>query len=121
MAKLIRKRLDGATLIEVLIAMVIIMAVFSIAIAVFSNVLSSGVSSRQIQANAEMERLRLQILNDTTLNQSHLLIDSIDYDVVFMESNTPGLTLVEIKAIDHRKLKGQLKFLMANRNGNKAD
>lgn len=120
MAGLANKRLDGSTLVEVLIALVIIMVVFTIATAVFSNVLSGGVSMRQIQANTQMEKLRLHFQDSTVVDQQNLSIDSIKYQVVFMDSASAGLTLVEISATDHEKSVGKIKFLKAmNQNAKK--
>ena len=121
MAELIEKKLDGATLIEVLIAMVIIMAVFSIAIAVFSNVLSSGVSIRQIHANTEMEKLRLKVLTNTLYEPQHLMIDSIDYEVISSGSKYPGTMLIEISAFDHSSPAGKIKFLKLTNNEQRKD
>lgn len=121
MAAIKQKRLAGSTLIEVLIAMVIIMAVFSIATAVFSNVISSGVSVKRIRTNAEIEKLRLQVLNDSTFIDQHFNIDSIGYEVKFLEGTVSGATIVEIEANDHGKAIGKIKFLMQNKNGYKKD
>lgn len=121
MAAMTQKKLTGSTLIEVLIAMVIIMVVFSIATAVFSNVISSGVSVKSIRTNAEMEKLRLQVLSYSTFTDQHFNIDSIGYEVKFIQSTTSASTIVEIEANDHGKAAGKIKFLMQNKNGYKKD
>ncbi|OWK68849.1 type II secretion system protein J [Pedobacter sp. AJM] len=113
MAGLINKRLEGSTLVEVLIALVIIMAVFTIATAVFSNVLNSGVSMRRIQVNAQMEELRLHFLDTIVVDEQRLYIDSIEYHVSFLDSASASVTRVEISATDHGKSAGKIQFLKA--------
>lgn len=119
MGKLKGKKLAGSTLIEVLIAMVIIMVVFSIAMGLFSNVLSGGVSMRKVQIKQQLESLRLQVINSGKIEQEHLVIDSVDYELIKTEQASSGTDLLEIKASDHGTPAGSIRFLLKLNNENK--
>jgi type II secretory pathway pseudopilin PulG len=119
MGKLNGKKLEGSTLIEVLIAMVIIMVVFSIAMGLFSNVLSSGVSMRKVQINQQLESLRLQVIENGKIEQEHLVIDSVDYELIKTEQASSETDLLEIKANDHGTPAGNIRFLLKKNNENK--
>jgi type II secretory pathway pseudopilin PulG len=121
MGKLNRKKLAGSTLIEVLIAMVIIMVVFSIAMGLFSNVLSGGVSIRKVQINQQLESLRLQVIESRRIEQEHLVIDSINYELIKTEQASSETDLLEIKANDHGAPAGNIRFLLKKNNENKED
>ncbi|NTE04305.1 hypothetical protein G6M26_06495 [Agrobacterium tumefaciens] len=121
MAGLADKRIEGSTLVEVLIALVIIMAVFTIASAVFSNVINGGISMRQIRINAQMEKLRLHYLDSTAVDQQSLTVDSVEYHVIFTDSVSADITRVEINAVDQGKSSGKIKFLKALNHDEKED
>ncbi len=112
MGKLSRQKLDASTLVEVLIAMVIIMVVFSIAMGLFSNVLSGGVSMRKVKINQQMESLRLQIAEDGKIEEEHVVIDSIDYQLSATKQTGSEMALLEIKASDHGTPAGSIRVLL---------
>ncbi len=109
MGKLNAKKLAGSTLIEVLIAMVIIMVVFSIAMGLFSNVLRGGVSYRKIQAMNQMELLKNEVLQNKRFERDHVMIDSVDYEFTSKSSAVSGIAILEIKARDRGKLLGNIR------------
>lgn len=119
MGKLIKKKLEGSTLIEVLIAMVIIMVVFSIAMGLFSNVLSGGVSMRKVQINQQMESLRLQVAERGEIEEEHVLIDGIDYQLSTTKQANSDMNLLEIKASDHGVPAGNIRMLLKMKDENK--
>lgn len=96
-------KLEGATLIEVLIAMVIIVGVFTTAVAVFTNVLSSGVSSQKIKAIQQMQQMKIDLIKSETFERGVLNIDSISYQIEPLESGVEGVGALKIKA----ELKGR--------------
>ncbi|MFD2581603.1 hypothetical protein ACFSR6_03815 [Pedobacter vanadiisoli] len=112
MAKLKGKQLEASTLIEVLIAMVIIMVVFSIAMGLFSNVLSGGVSMRKVQIGQQMESLRRQVMESGSIEQEHLRVDSVDYQISIVKPVAPAMQLLEIRANDHGTPAGNIRFLL---------
>ncbi|MBO9675425.1 MAG: hypothetical protein J7577_18395 [Sphingobacteriaceae bacterium] len=112
MAKLKGKQLEASTLIEVLIAMVIIMVVFSMAIGLFSNVLSGGVSMRKVQIGQQMETLRMQVVESGSIGQENLRVDSVEYKISIVKQVAPAMQLLEIKANDHGTPAGNIRFLL---------
>jgi Tfp pilus assembly protein PilV len=119
MAKLINKQVPASTLLEVLIAMVIIMTVFTVALKVFNNVLSSSVSLKKIrvhnQLNLLKEEARQYGFRDETLE-----VDSILYTYQVNQIEVANLSQLEIKATEHGKLLGSIKFLI-KQTGNHED
>jgi len=112
MAKLKSKQLEASTLIEILIAMVIIMVVFAMAMGLFSNVLSSGVSIRKVQIGQQLETLRLQVMESGSIDQESVRIDSVDYKINVVKQATSAMQMVEIKAADHGAPAGHIRFLL---------
>lgn len=98
MAKLINKKLEASTLIEVLIAMVIIMVVFGIAIQVFSNILHTGVSYKKLQVQNQLQLLSEQVKQKGYLAEETVKIDSVNYQLSTEPSEVAGIAKLEIKA-----------------------
>jgi competence protein ComGF len=119
MAKLKSKQLEASTLIEVLIAMVIIMVVFSMAMGLFSNVLSSGVSMRKVQIGQQLETLRLQVIKSGSVEQESLQLDSVDYKISVVKQAASAMQMVEIKANDHGVPAGHIRFLLKMKDESK--
>lgn len=114
MAKLRRKKLAASTLVEVLIAMVVIMVVFTMAIGVFSNVLSGGVSLKKIQAQSQMEALVKELREQGFKGEKVLSIDSVDYELKSLESEIPGTLRLEIRASERGRPLGSIKCLLSS-------
>lgn len=76
-------------MIEVLVAMVIIMVVFAVAIRIFLNVMDSSISFKKIQVQQELAILAKQIQINGFIDQEIFQKDSINY--VF-KSDTTALT-----------------------------
>lgn len=119
MAKLKSKLLEASTLIEVLIAMVIIMVVFAMAMGLFSNVLSSGVSMRKVQIGQQLEALRLQVIEHGSVEQESIRVDSVDYKINVVKQAASAMQMVEIKAADHGAQAGYIRFLLKMKDENK--
>lgn len=111
MAKLINKKLAASTLIEVLIAMVIIMVIFSIAIQVFSNVLNTGVSYKKLQVQNQLQLLSEQVRQKGYVEEESLKIDSVNYQLSTEPSDVAGITKLEIKAKLNGTNLGSIKCL----------
>lgn len=111
MAKLINKKLAASTLIEVLIAMVIIMVVFAIAIQVFSNVLNTGVSYKKLQVQNQLQLLSEQVRQKGYVEEESLKIDSVNYQLSTEPSDVAGIAKLEIKAKLNGTNLGSIKCL----------
>lgn len=111
MAKLMSKKISGATLIEVLIAMVIITSVFSMAIVVFNNILASGVTDGKVRALNQMKALQQHLIITGNAESKELMIDSITYRLeVVVDAGLAGLETVKIRATQQGKLLGEIRF-----------
>lgn len=111
MVGMIKKKISGSTLIEVLIAMVIIMIVFGIAMRIFGNVLSSGVSFKKIKAQNQLNLLLKEVQQRGYVQQTDLLIDSINYHLSIDTSKVLGLNKLIIKASEQGAYLGEVKFM----------
>ena len=108
---LIKKKLPGSTLIETLIAMVIIMVVFAIAMRVFNNLMSSGVSLKKIQVQNQLNLFSKKVQTDGYVTTAHLQLEGIDYDFLTDTSAFTGLSKLTIKANQEGKPLGSVKCL----------
>lgn len=111
MAKLTSRKLKGSTLIEVLIAMVIIMLVFSIAIKIFNNVMQSAVAVQKVKVQNQLDSIAAQVKKDGFVTEKSLVLDSVAYELVNDTSALMGIAKLEIKAKQNGRLLGSLKCL----------
>lgn len=111
MDRLIKKKVSASTLIETLIAMVIIMVVFAIAIRVFNNLMSSGVSLKKIQVQNQLNLFCKTVQSDGYLATTHTQLDGIDYDFESDTSAIIGLSKLKITAHQEGKQLGIVKCL----------
>lgn len=114
MAQLMFKRLPAATLIEVLIAMVIIMVVFTLSIKVFNNVMASGGSYKKLDVHCQLSRLAQQAQQKGSVANEMLAIDSVQYLYTIHSGPLPEVSVLEIKAIENGKQLGTVKCLLKN-------
>ncbi|MGM9475205.1 type II secretion system protein [Pedobacter sp. GSP4] len=112
MVKLIKEKIEASTLVEVLIAMVVIMVAFTIAIGVFSNVLKGGISIKKLQVQAQMEVLVKQVGTEGLDESEILQIDSVSYEMVRMESGIAGMYRLSIRASEQGRLLDSIKVLL---------
>jgi Tfp pilus assembly protein PilE len=111
MAQLIKKKIAGSTVIDVIIAMVIIMVVFVIAMKVFANVLNTGVSFRNIQVQQQLNVLSKKVEELGHVENNLLQIDSVNYELIEKRTEAQQVSSLEIKATQQGKLIGTVKTL----------
>jgi len=93
------RKLEASTLVEVLIAMVIIMAVFVSGMAIFVNVTQSGVSISRLKAQERMSKMMEESVSNADWHDQVVTEDSIFYQKsVVAYPAYPDLLLIEIKA-----------------------
>lgn len=108
------KSLAASTLVEVLIAMVIIMVVFTIAIQIFNNVLYSGVSIKKIQVEQQLNILTNSVKQKGYQYQNELIVDSVVYSFNIDSTRLSGLTTMEITGKLNNKILGRTRFIYKN-------
>lgn len=116
MVKLKNVKVAGSTLIEMLIAMVIIMVVFSIAMALFGNVLQSGVSQKKIQARNQLNLLKNEITKNGYSTVEQMTIDSVDYTISTVDIENTGLSKLEISAKQGQVSLGEIRSVFHTKN-----
>ena len=110
---LLKRKVQAATLLEVLVSMVIIMIVFVLAMGMYTRVTGAGFSLSQLRSQKEMEQIiRESIRNKDWENQS-LMKDSIAYQkTASAYAGYEDLVLIEVKAEQNGKLLGTLKQIV---------
>ncbi|MXV15763.1 type II secretion system protein [Hufsiella ginkgonis] len=107
------KKIAAATLVEVLVAMVIIMVVFSLAIGIFTRVTGSGPSAGSQQANRQMRRLIALCREIPQPGDLDTVADSIRYNrVVAPYRNSRDVLLVTVTATQRGRVLGVSKALI---------
>ncbi|WP_146198828.1 hypothetical protein [Pararcticibacter amylolyticus] len=104
------KKIEASTLVEVLIAMVIIVAVFGVAIGIYTNVTQSGYSVSTTQSQQQMRKIADESILNHDWEDQELMEDSIIYRKTV--SAWPGyqdLVLIEVQALQNEKVLGKLR------------
>lgn len=115
MVRLIRKRLEGSTLMEVLIAMVIIVVVFTIAMQVFSNVMRTSVSSTKIKVENQMRAIAEEIKVKGHGEDETRILDSVRYELKIVPTNE-GLSQLEMSATQGERKIATYRCLFINKS-----
>jgi len=112
MAKL-NHAVKASTLLEVIVAMVIILIVFSLAIGIYNNVLGAAGSVKEAQVNALTGRLISQTILDSNWNDQDTRQGSITLKktVVPYEKYT-DLVLITVTALEHGRQVGQSRHIV---------
>ncbi len=111
-----KKSVEGSTLIEVLIALVIIVVVFAMSLTIFNNVMYSGRSLSKIQVQQQLDVLAKQVQQNGEIEQETLLIDSILYSFKTMQSDVgTELNHLEINASRNGQELGKIRVLYKNK------
>ena len=113
MAGIGSRKLRASTLVEVLIAMVIIMAVFVTGIAIYTNVTQSGFSTSRLKAQQEMQKIINESISLKDWEAQELDADSILYKkTVSSYAGYPDLLLIEVKAVQNGRELGELRQIV---------
>jgi Tfp pilus assembly protein PilV len=100
----LKSRVKGSSILEVVIAMVVIVAVFGIALMIFSNVMRSSLSVKKIRAQAIAQQLLLRTEAQRTFTDTAFLSGDLRFERSarpYTENN--GLTEIRVTALDSHK------------------
>ncbi len=104
MAKLNPHQLKASTLLEVIVAMVIIMIVFALAMGIYTGIVRSSPAFRQQQIRAKTENVIWQSIADGNWQDELLQSDSLNLQkTVTPYEEMPDLWLITVKAIEDGK------------------
>lgn len=99
MAKLKRRWVKASTLLEVIVAMVIIMAVFALAIGIYTNVISSSPTIKMQRLRLMSEDMVLKSIEDEEWEDNTVLLDGVTLQKrVLPYENVNDLFLIEVVA-----------------------
>lgn len=113
MAKLISNKVNASTLLEVIVAMVIIMVVFVIATGIYTNVIKSSPSIKQQQARALAAGIIQQSKIDHDWTESQVQVDSITLQKeVLPYEGYVDLILIKVTAKEQGKEIGVVKQIV---------
>jgi len=113
MAKIISTKVSGSTLIEVVIATVIILAVFTLAMGIFIKVTQSGYSVSRTSARQQMQYIVDQSIRDRDYEDEILEADSIAYEkTVVPYSGYDDLLLIQVEARQGATTIGKLRKIV---------
>jgi type II secretory pathway pseudopilin PulG len=101
-----QKKLKASTIIEVLIAMILIIVVFGIAMMIFTNVVNSGLSVKKIRAEALLQQALLSAeRSDNLVSQSVPVDDFTIVEEVKAYNGNTALTDIHLTALDQNQQK----------------
>ncbi|PRY48078.1 hypothetical protein B0I27_11612 [Arcticibacter pallidicorallinus] len=113
MAKIATAKVSGSTLIEVVIATVIILVVFTLAIGIFTKVTQSGYSVSRTLAHQQMESIIDQSIRNQDYEDEVLEADSINYEkIVVLYSGYDDLLLLQVEASQGTTKIGKLRKIV---------
>lgn len=102
MAKLIRRQVKASTLIEVIVAMVIILVIFTLSLRIYNNVLISSPSVKKKQADALIAELIRQSVEEKNWKDEEITRDSLRFKkVVVDDEKYADLVTVTVTAFIH--------------------
>lgn len=114
MAKLIMKKLNGSTLVEVTVAAVILVVVFLLVSMLIADLWKSGPSERKLYAHTYLQKLAMRYKVDEPSNQYEAVLDGLKYDrKIEVYNDYPDLKVITLSLRDTTsdKVFDQIKFL----------
>jgi len=98
-------QLKASTLLEVIIAMVIIMIVFVLATGIYTNVVRSSPSVRSQQVRLMSENMILKSIEEQNWDNEWVEMDSLIFEkTVNAYENGPDLFVIEVKASEQGRI-----------------
>ncbi len=119
MAGLKDKKLQASTLVEVLIAMVIIMAVFVVAMAIYTRVTGSGYALSSTRSQLQMQQIIRESISSRDWQEQQVEVDSIVYQkTVTAYPGYDDLVVIEVKATQNDQVLGKLRQVVRKEENN---
>lgn len=98
---LLRKKLKGGTLVETLVAMVVIMLSFTIAVIIFSNVIRSSSFPRKVKAETLLKDLAARSKADNIFLDASFQYNGMQINKkVSPYAGSMGLSMLNLEAVD---------------------
>ena len=117
----LNKKISASTLVEVLVAMLIIMIVFAIASKIYLNSFLQVPSYTKLRVEQELENQLQQIQTGEMIPMEDVIIDGVIYQSLISDSQFEGLKVIEIKALQEEKVVSKIKGLAVIPHTNEED
>ncbi|CAM4116856.1 hypothetical protein SAMN06265348_103273 [Pedobacter westerhofensis] len=109
----LKSSVKASTLLEVIVAMVIILVVFSLAMGIYNNVLGSTGSAKMEQISTAMEGVISKSINEQNWDDEESGQDSIQYKkTVTKYEDFTDLLLITVTATEHEQQVGKLRRII---------
>ncbi len=119
MVRVTKRKIKASSLLETIVAMVILVAVFTIAIMIFVNVTATGFNFQKIHANNLLKNLSRQTVKEMKLYDENLEVNNIlVVKKVSKYQEQKGLFVLELSAFnkDSIKLAQRRELIFQNEN-----
>jgi hypothetical protein len=110
-------RIKASSIIEVVIAMVLIVFVLGIALMIYTNVLRFSLSAPQIKAGFLLQQILIQEENKSHISDQHIQLEEFSVEEQLSPYINTGLIDIHLTAFDinHQKL-AEVRKLIIKRN-----
>lgn len=110
------KRIESSTLLEVIISMVIMMAVFVVAMGIYTKVTHSGISLGKVKAQQHMKRIIDESVQNRDWEDAVSVNDSIEYKkTVSVYAGYEDRVLITVEAVQQGRSIGDIKQIVEKR------
>jgi len=117
-AQSLRKKVDGSTLVEVLVSMVIMMIVFSIAIGIYVKVTTSTVSITKQKGELQATSIIRQSINNKDWSDQTILLDSLQFEKkVIPYAGYEDVIEIEVETFNQGISQGKVRQLVKHDGG----
>ncbi len=111
--KVFGRKVGASTLPEVLIAMIIIMSVFTIAITIYSRITVSGVSVTNTQVQGIMTQMIFTAVETNNWKEENVTLDSIYYQKTLSPyKDFKDLFIFQVTAKQEQKIIGSMRQIL---------
>ena len=110
------KRIQASTLLEVIISMVIMMAVFVVAMGIYTKVTHSGTSLSKVKAQQHMKKIIDESVQNRDWEDAVSVDDSIEYKKsVNVYAGYEDRILITVEAVQEGRSLGDIKRIVEKR------
>ena len=117
----LNKKLNASTLVEVLVAMLIIMVVFAIASKIYLNSFLQAPSYTKLMVSQQLKHQLQQLQNGEINPEEEVSVDGIIYHTQISKTKIEGIDLVEIRATQEKMLIAKIKGLVTHAHTDEKD
>jgi hypothetical protein len=104
LGKMKRHKIKSATIMETIVAMLILMISFSAGMVIYNNILSAGVNDQAMRASLEVEFVADSLIRAGNEEAQQLSRSGLVYEVKYTaDERNPGLVIMSVVCRDEQK------------------